>query len=216
MNDMKQIMVFKDSMSESNGYCIEENGKAVIIDPNQGDIFLRLFQKKNWKPELILLTHEHCDHMQGLNKLRDYYDIQVVSTKECSANLADPVKNMSRLMGMYLHFRNGKDMPAPYRQIQCSPANVVFTETFAFSWRGHDFLMKALPGHTEGSCCIWMDENIFFSGDYLIPGEEVITRFPGGSQEQYEAVTCPYLEQLKQGIHVYPGHGKDYILERKR
>ena len=84
-------------------------------------------------------------------------------------------------MEMYLRFRNREKTESVYNPVRCQPADITFTENCRFLWRGHNFFLKALPGHTEGSCGIWMDEKIFFSGDYLIPGEEVITRFPGGS-----------------------------------
>ena len=212
---MGQIAVFSDSLTDSRCYCVEEGGKVLIIDPNQGEKFPDLLEKLGWEPEKVLLTHEHCDHMQGLNILRERYQLYVICTEMCSRNLGNPVKNMSSMMEIYLRFRNEEKTEAVYDPVRCRPADVTFTETCRFLWRGHTFFLKALPGHTGGSCGIWMDEKIMFSGDYLIPGEEVITRFPGGSPEDYEKITRPCLEKLREGIHIYPGHGCDYIWKGK-
>ena len=78
-------------------------------------------------------------------------------------------------------------------------------------WRGHIFRFVPLPGHTAGSVGIFLDDDIFFSGDYLLPGREVILRLPGGSEKDYCEITEPFLATLPDGIHIYPGHGKDYL-----
>ena len=50
---------------------------------------------------------------------------------------------------------------------------------------------------------------------YLIPGEEVILRLPGGSETDYRAVTEPILRGLPPGLRICPGHGEPYILTGK-
>ena len=69
--------------------------------------------------------------------------------------------------------------------------------------------MKRLPGHTPGSSLIFLD-GALFSGDYLLPGERVVTRLPGGSQEQYETYTRPWLQTIADGTWIYPGHGREF------
>ena len=59
-----------DPLTESNCYLLGENGRAVVIDPNHPRGPLELLERLGWKPELILLTHEHCDHMARLEALR--------------------------------------------------------------------------------------------------------------------------------------------------
>nr|WP_300304246.1 hypothetical protein [uncultured Anaerostipes sp.] len=40
---MEQIEVFTDSLTDSRCYCIEEEGKVLIIDPNQGEEVITRF-----------------------------------------------------------------------------------------------------------------------------------------------------------------------------
>ena len=53
----------------------------------------------------------------------------------------------------------------------------------------------------------------FFSGDYLIPGEKPILRFPGGDPEIYAKVTEPFLRNLPGEILICPGHMEQFVLE---
>lgn len=64
------------------------------------------------------------------------------------------------------------------------------------------------------SISIFMDEIYLFSGDYLLPSGEDSTIFPGGSKEDYETYAKPWIQSLKEGLHIYPGHGEDYILTK--
>lgn len=73
----------------------------------------------------------------------------------------------------------------------------------------------ALPGHTPGSAGIFLDGDTFFSGDYLIPGEEVILRLPAGARRTTAPSRSPVLRGLPPGLHICPGHGEPYILKGK-
>ncbi|MFQ7453449.1 MAG: MBL fold metallo-hydrolase [Flavonifractor plautii] len=55
-----------EPLAESNCYLLGEAGRAVVIDPNDPRGPLERLEALGWTPERILLTHEHCDHMAGL------------------------------------------------------------------------------------------------------------------------------------------------------
>ena len=165
---MLRLERWTEPLAESNCYLLGEAGRAVVIDPNDPRGPLERLEALGWTPERILLTHEHCDHMAGLEALRNRWPgVRVAATAACSAGLGDTRLNM------------------------------------------------ALPGHTPGSAGIFLDGDTFFSGDYLIPGEEVILRLPGGSETDYRAVTEPILRGLPPGLRICPGHGEPYILTGK-
>ena len=58
-------------------------------------------------------------------------------------------------------------------------------------------------------------EKILFSGDYFIPGEEVITRLPGGDETVYERHGKATLRCLPTPILTHPGHGGHFILTQE-
>ena len=204
---MLKITVSVDPLTESNCYILAEGSHCVIIDPGESENLLRILEEKKWEPELLLLTHEHCDHMAGLDAVRDRYpSAHFLATSKCNAGIQDTRLNMTRMMHIYLYFRGKPGIR--YERFVCRPADEIIEEDAVLTWRGHRLRFVPLPGHTAGSEGIFLDEEYFFCGDYLIPDEEPILRFPGGDEELYEKITKPFLDSLPKEIRIYPGHSK--------
>lgn len=198
-------------LAESNCWLLAEDGHAVVIDPNDPKGPLELLERRGWDPELILLTHEHCDHMAGLEALRGRFPgARVVASEACSAGLGSTRLNMTAMMEVYLTFRGKPGVSCT--PFTCAPADVTYHAPLELDWRGHRLRCVPLPGHTPGSAGIFWDEDVFFSGDYLIPGEEVILRLPGGDRETYLTRTKPFLDALPAGLRVCPGHREAFVL----
>lgn len=204
-----------EKITESNCYIIEDSGSALIIDPNDFSSINACLKKHHLKPEWVLLTHEHCDHMSGLNELREQYPVTVLTSDSCSKGIQDITVNMSRIMESYLYFKSDGAMLTKYPKIVCAPADLTFPKTYYFVWKSHQFNLIAAPGHTPGSTCIIADNNTLFSGDYFIPGEEVILRLPGGDEEAYEKTGKDILRALPDDIWTYPGHGEPFLLTKE-
>lgn len=210
---MAHITVCRDNLTGSNCYLIGDGGAAVVIDPNDFGRIETVLKEQRLTPELILLTHEHCDHISGLMQLRDHYHTDVLCSSRCSQGIGSITQNMSRMMEVYLLFRVNKEVAYP--PFACVPAERVYEGTHGFTWRGHRFVCTCLPGHSGGSSCFRMDEASLFTGDYLIPDEQVVTRLPGGSRQEYEELARPWLAALEEGLTIYPGHGGSYVLTRE-
>ena len=200
-----KITVSVDPLTDSNCYILTEDSHCVIIDPGESENLLRILEENKWEPELLLLTHEHCDHMAGLDTVRDRYpSAHFPATAKCNAGIQDARQNVSRLMHVFLFFRGKPQIE--YKRFVCRPADEIIAEDAVLTWRGHTLRLVPLPGHTPGSEGIFLDEGYFFCGDYLIPGQEPILRFPGGDEEAYEQITKPFLQSLPEGIRICPGH----------
>ena len=205
--------VITDPLTESNCYILLEQQHCVVIDPNVEAEILALFQQRLLTPELILLTHEHADHISALTVLRERYPEAILCVSDaCNDGIADRRINMSQRMEVYLSFRGKAGVT--YAPFTCAPADCTFSGSIDLPWRGHRFHLFPLPGHSPGGTGILLDDVLFFSGDYLLPDDEVILRFPGGDEKAYLEITKPTLECLPDGLRVYPGHGKQYILNR--
>lgn len=206
---MAELFRLEDPLTESNCYILGSGDGAVVIDPNRADAPLSCLEAHGWSAELILLTHEHCDHMGGLEELRRCYPKAVtVASEACSAGLGDEVQNMSRWMEVYLAFQGKRDVSYP--PFTCRPADLTYAQTWQGTWRGHTIRCVSLPGHSPGSCGIFWDDDLFFSGDYLIPDSQVILRLPRGSAQDYADHTKPFLDRLPAGLRILPGHGLPY------
>lgn len=211
---MRELLVYRHPLTESNCYILARDGACVVIDPNDPVEVPALLLGRGWRPELVLLTHEHCDHMAGLEALRQQWpQSRVLCSEACDRGIQDPKRNMSQRMEVYLAFQGKTGVSYP--PFVCRPADETFEAFYTMAWRGHRLRCVSLPGHTPGSICVFWDEKILFSGDYLLPGQEVILRLPGGSRADYETVTLPFLAALPPGLEVCPGHGDSFTLTGK-
>ena len=66
------------------------------------------------------------------------------------------------------------------------------------------------PGHSPGSVCILVENNIF-TGDTLMKGLLGRTDLPGGNKQDL-TLSLEKLKDLPGNIIIYPGHGPETIL----
>ncbi len=203
------IHSFCCDLNDSWMYICVKGEKALVIDPCVSDEALRLMRKNNVVEALVLLTHEHYDHISGVNWLRESIEtVKVLCSEKCASALPNPTKNLSAFSDMLFVNKPDKGICRSY---SCN-ADETFEKELCFSWEGHELILRETPGHSKGSICIIMDESILFSGDSLLLRAETITRLPGGSKKQYTEETLPFLKSLSRDIMVYPGHGEGQVL----
>jgi glyoxylase-like metal-dependent hydrolase (beta-lactamase superfamily II) len=73
-----------------------------------------------------------------------------------------------------------------------------------------------LPGHTEGSVCLYEERQaLLLSGDVLFAGSYGRTDLPGGNDEQMVASLARLARQIPAAVRVLPGHGPETTIERE-
>lgn len=202
---------------DSRMYILLENKKALIIDPCVSDEALQLLKENNVTEILVLLTHEHYDHISGVNWLREHFSsVNALCSSACAAALPSPSKNLSNFWEI-LFVGKDKETQEYVRNMNIQPYSCTADDTFEsehkLSWEGHSLFLKETPGHSKGSICILLDEDMLFSGDSLVTGYPTITRLPGGSKKDYAGITLPWFQSLDPSIMVYPGHGEKQPLK---
>lgn len=206
------IYRYRMPVIDSNMYVISEGGQALIVDPHICPQALELLGTGGVKEAVVLLSHEHFDHISGVNWLRENLPIvKVLCTEDCAMLLGDPEKNMAKFFEALF-----VDMTPEQREAggklkdpdYCCEADEVFKEEIRFNWKGHKIRMCRAPGHARGGSLIWLDDELIFTGDSLVEGSGVILRFPGGSKKDYAAITRPMLEAESDDTFVFPGHGE--------
>lgn len=182
--------------------------RAVVIDPWRSETLYALLSERGISRLLVLLTHEHFDHTTGVNALRERFEVELVCHSACAESIAKARCNRPLgIMGREEEMRIAREIGL----YTCS-AERSFDDALALPWDGRALAMTHTPGHTRGSCCITVG-GLCFCGDSALLGLPCITRFPGGSQAEYDAITLPYLLSLPETTYFLPGHGVCYHRE---
>ena len=147
-----------------NSYLIDEDGFVLIIDPGQDGVVEAEIDSKGWKPELILLTHEHFDHIEDLEEVRSKYGIPVVACEICSERLEDPRTNLSVIADILSYYKTGIIKEGRSPKFSCRRAEITYGDEYEMEWRGHTFPFVRTPGHSPGSVLITMDGQYIFTG----------------------------------------------------
>ena len=172
-------------------------------------MWLKIPGANNAASVTVLLTHEHFDHISGLNRIRDLCasSCRVIAGATCSERIQDEKGNLSAYADVLAEL-GGKQIPEHWSPFACKAADITFENQYAFHWMGHAMEMFSTPGHSAGSCCIVVDD-LLFVGDTVLENN-LMVKFPGSSKKLYRSVTAPLLERLLLGNRVscvYPGHG---------
>lgn len=205
-----QLLSFSGQYIDERMYVLRSEKRVILIDAvrnEEADAYLKQIRPDDvW----IILTHEHIDHIYGVNDLKEKFPCRVLCSLACGIAIGDPKLNMARYQEVILG-RNGARSELDFNY-QCS-ADQTFEETYSFDWQGHSFRLLETPGHSQGSICILLDEGAVFTGDTLLKNDPVITRLPGGDRFAYRQKTLPFLRSLPPDICVYPGHGEAGMLK---
>lgn len=199
----------------SNMYAAAENGTALVTDPFVSGAALEYLRENNVSHVTVLLTHEHYDHISGVKWLSDAFDTVIICQEKTAEALACGRNNRPLMVSA------ARKEALPPKEIKAflkslpggfvGKADIAFKSEYSFYWQGHLIHMVHCPGHSPGSCCIETDTDAVFTGDSLIPGTPVITRFPGGSEKDYRQITVPYLESIGNDVLILPGHGESCV-----
>lgn len=199
-----EIITIKNNPVDSNCYLIFDkdiNDRCLIIDPGSKDIspIEKEIESRGLKPEFIILTHEHFDHVWGCSALAVKYGAFTWGSPLCLENIKSKRLNCSRFyddVGFVVNV----------------PAKAIEEDETTICWNGYELEFQITPGHSDGSICLSMYNKIF-TGDTLIYGLKTVTNILSGSQEKLKSS----LETLKRiqglGYLVYPGHGEAFELD---
>lgn len=200
---------------ESNMYVHISGSHALVIDPHMSGEALAELEDRGVKSAHILLTHEHYDHTSGVNWLAGIIESTVICQSAAAVSLKRGRDNRPVVLAAKcIASQRSDDMRAYLRSLPSGyvySADKVFDEEAVFDWQGHQVHMVHTPGHSPGSCCIEIDDRMIATGDSLLPHAPVITRVPGGSLEEYERCTAPYLSRIADGMLIFPGHGEPFL-----
>lgn len=170
--------------------------RCVIIDPGTEncEALIEYISKYNLVIDYVILTHEHIDHIIGINKLKELYDFKLICSVECDTLLRNTRHNLTRLTE---DFEVCDTFPN---------ADIMFDTDFSIKWEECDINLFIGKGHSKGSIYFTIGDNLFV-GDILIPSYPTVTTLPGGDKRELLATFISVEEYIKRNnIKIYPGH----------
>ncbi len=213
---MLNFKKFIFTYANSNMYVTVSDNGALVIDPNVSENALSYLTENNIECITVLLTHEHYDHTSGLTWLCGKFKSTVICHEETALSLSKGRNNRPIVIASTrqakMNTETLKDFVKSLPQGYLYDADITFSQQYDFVWEDHKIRMVSCPGHSKGSCCIEIDDNIVATGDSLILDTPVITRFPGGSRELYDNITVPYLKKISRDSMILPGHGEAFSM----
>ena len=179
---------------EVNCYIIgcEESMEAAIIDPGgDADEIIKTIQSEGLKPEFIINTHAHFDHVGAVRAIQEHFKIDFLLHK-------DDLFLIENLDQQVMQFGFDRVAKPDVNKFIKNGDNVSLGK----------MAIKAIhtPGHTPGGVCYYVDNNVFV-GDTLFAGSIGRTDFPGSSYEQLIQSIKENLFPLGDSVVVYTGHG---------
>ena len=195
MADLKigRIML---GICQTNCYFVYREGssQALVFDPaDKGDYIYNGLKEKGFTVAAILLTHGHFDHIWGVEALKELSGVKVYAYEEEREVCENASVNVSK----------GAGRPCIVQ------ADTYLKDGEERTIEGISFKLLATPGHTEGSCCYYFeDDKILISGDTLFQESVGRTDLPTGSMSTLVRSVKEKLMPLPEDVRVYPGHGE--------
>lgn len=204
----EEIYSFEWDYINSNMYIICGNGLALAVDPVDTEEVRRFLLEKNPQKITVLLTHEHFDHISGVNWIRENFETEVCCSQACAKRICLASKNLSDKSDVIVMFNPGlQNNNLHIEPFECK-ADIVFEDRFLINWNGNNINIISTPGHSQGSVCIFFENKFVFTGDTLLE-YPTITRLPGGDKSIFFKETLPFLKsRIDPNATIFPGHGK--------
>lgn len=201
--EVLKVIRFRNQPVDSNCYVLftDYSSECIIVDLGTADCceLLSFLKGRDLYPGYIILTHEHFDHIAGVNILRQQYDLQVIASALCSTALTDRKKNMSV-------FYDGVGFTVG------AADRIVEDSDLRFVWQEIVFEFLLTPGHTKASISFLADRYLF-TGDTFIKGLKTVTKLPTGSvSDLKKSIGLLRQKAMEKDCVIKCGHGEDAVI----
>ncbi len=180
-----EIQSIKVGSLSTNCYFLTSENEIVIIDPGEdSEKVIEKIKEKKRKVKYIILTHYHPDHTQEAQKIKDFFDSEIIAHREDVGFLNFSGIGVDKLVEDKEKINFGN-----------SSLEVIHT-----------------PGHTEGSICL-AGNGFIITGDTLFEDGWGRTDLPGGSSYKMKKSLEKIKNFVNQKTKIYPGHGNSFYIE---
>ncbi len=90
-----------------------ESGVVAVVDPGWPDPVIKELDRLNWRPELILLTHHHADHIGGAPALKARYSARIITPLADRHRISDADEWVSDGQRVFIGTAQGEVLAVP-------------------------------------------------------------------------------------------------------
>lgn len=202
------IQKFTFNPFQENTYVLHDSKSCVIIDPGcydreEQEVLVQFIDANQLKPEAILLTHAHLDHIFGVDFLQKHYGL------DCYIHEKDLFTLQMGERSAALYGIPGFVPPAiPNKLIQAGDL---------LTFGSMSFKVLFTPGHCVGHVVFYNAQQQFvINGDVLFAGSYGRTDLPGGDLEVLKDSIFNVLFKLPEDTTVYCGHGPETTIGKEK
>lgn len=202
---MLKIKSFTFNPFQENTYIVYDvKGNAAIIDPGcyeaeEKQTLTNFIDSEGLKPQLLLNTHCHVDHVLGNAFVKRTYGIPfLIHQQEIAVLNSAQVYAPNYGFHVYEHIE-----PDGY-----------LSEGHDLNIGDEELKILLVPGHAPGHVVFYHEgSHTCIAGDTLFRGSIGRTDLPGGNHQQLLDKIKSELFSLPDETIVYPGHGPETTIE---
>jgi len=199
-----QIRVFRDELIDERMYFILLDTEAVVIDPHVDDDLLPYLE--GTERLHVFLTHEHYDHISGVNWLRTEKNCCVYASQSCADSISHSPNSTVHFPLLFIgdpekYAYVKKTLHLPY----VCQADACLTDSGTMDIPPLRWRFWATKGHSPGGMSFLLDEKYLFAGDSLL-GNGMELKSIGADKTAFRR-TIESFRQLGEDVLLFPGHG---------
>lgn len=153
-----------------NCYIIENGTNGILVDTGKKEFFEKVIEScKFYNVKLIVLTHAHFDHAENAAQISDVLGIPIgMDENDCNLIQSNTNQSLSaaNILGKIVLSASLKEFSV--RSMPEFKPNVLLHNDDSLSDYGIDAHIISLPGHTDGSIGIDVDNKHLIVGDALM------------------------------------------------
>jgi glyoxylase-like metal-dependent hydrolase (beta-lactamase superfamily II) len=197
--------------ARSNAYVLsDQQGRALLVDAGMGasQQVIATVQAHGLRPQAVVLTHGHPDHIWTARHLSDRYDVPTYIHTDDLSWFSDPatgehvavVRFAGRALGRARRIR-------PRRLHAVADGQRIAAGAF-------DVDVLHTPGHSKGSVCLRVG-GVCFAGDTVFRGNVGAVYLGGDRRALGESIRTKLLP-LPDDVRLLPGHGAETTVGAER
>jgi len=190
-----------------NTYLLIQDKAALLIDagfsaPSEFNSMVDVLREHNAELKAIILTHAHIDHIMGLQRTIDRYDVPVYLS-HADLYLWQNSHTQGNFFGIKLNRFDFMPEPLPLDA--------------PFEVAGFRMMVLNTPGHSPDHVSLYFEEHGFvIAGDVLFNGSVGRTDLYKGNFDLLAKSIREKMYVLPDSTEVYPGHGPKTLIGHEK